>query len=58
MKSKNKTQIIICAIVCIAFIEAIALSNGIDGIVLSTVIATITGLVGLIIKTPKILSIK
>ena len=45
-------SIIITAICAIAFIEAIAISNGINGIVLSTVLVIIAGLAGLSIPTP------
>ena len=36
----------------IAFIEAVAISNGINGIMLSTVLVIIAGLAGLSIPTP------
>ena len=50
-----KTSIIITAIVCIAALEAYALYLGIDGILLTTVIAAIAALTGVIIPTPKLL---
>jgi len=46
----DNTLIKISAIGSIAFLESIALYKGIDGIILSTVIAVISGLAGYSIK--------
>ena len=58
-KKKNiqnkRFKLIIVAICSIAFIEGVALLNGINGLVLQTAIATIVGLVALVIPTPKFL---
>tara|TARA_Y100000310_G_C20539328_1_gene742437 strand:+ start:369 stop:533 length:165 start_codon:yes stop_codon:yes gene_type:complete len=53
-----KAKVLITAIICITALECYAIYNGIDGILLTAVIAAITGLVGLIFKTPKLLQVK
>ena len=50
-----KTSVIITAIICISALEAYALYNGINGVLLTTVIAIIAGLTGVVIPTPKFL---
>ena len=45
MQGDNKVVVIV-AMVCITALEAIALLKGIDGTLLSTVIAVLAGLVG------------
>lgn len=55
VKKKLDTKIVMTAIICIAVLEAIALLNGINGILLTTIVAVIAGLAGLVIPTPKIL---
>lgn len=50
-----KLNKIITAIICITFLEMIALLKGINGTILTLIIATIAGLAGLATKTPKIL---
>jgi len=55
---KNNINLVICAIVCITFLEAIALSNGINGTIFKIVLAAIAGFVGLVIPTPKLLRVK
>lgn len=50
-----KNKVLIIGLLCITELEAIALMKGINGVLLTSVIAAITGLVGLSIKTPKIL---
>jgi len=46
----DKTAIKITAIGAIAFLESIALYKGIDGVILSMVIATISGIAGYSIR--------
>ena len=46
----DKTAIKITAIGAIAFLEGIALLKGIDGVILSMVIATISGIAGYSIR--------
>ena len=53
MIEKMNTKIVITAIICITLLEALALSKGINGILLTTVIAILAGLTGLVIPTPK-----
>jgi uncharacterized membrane protein YbhN (UPF0104 family) len=48
-----RTKIVITAIICISILELIALSQGINGTILTMVIAAIAGLAGLVIPTPK-----
>lgn len=55
MIKKPNVKIVMTAIICIAVLEAIALLNGINGILLTTIVAVIAGLAGLVIPTPKIL---
>ena len=50
-----KFEIIITAILCITLLEIVALSMGIDGTLLTMVVAALAGLAGLATKTPKIL---
>jgi len=45
MAGNNKAEVIV-AIVCITVLEAIALLKGIDGTLLSTIIAVLAGLAG------------
>lgn len=48
-------RIIICtAIVAIAVMQMYALSQGIDGVLLTTTIAIVAGLGGWVIPTPKV----
>ena len=49
----DQTKIVMTAIVCITVLEALALYRGIDGVALATVLATISGLAGLKVQTPK-----
>ena len=48
MKIKPNTKIVIAAIVGIVILESIALLNGINGVLLTGVIAVLAGLAGLI----------
>ena len=49
-----KTNVVVCTgIVCIAVIECYALSKGINGVILTGVIAIIAGAIGVTIPTPK-----
>ena len=50
-----KTSVLITGLVCITALELYALNQGIDGILLTTVIAAIVGVLGLTMPTPKIL---
>ena len=50
-----KTSILITAIVCITLLEAWALALGINGILLTTVIAALAAIAGVTIPTPKFL---
>ncbi len=45
-------KIIITAIICITILEIYALTRGINGILLTTVIAVIAGLAGVATPTP------
>ena len=51
----KRFYLVITAIVAVTFLDGVALLNGIDGVLLTTTIGTIVGLVALIIKTPKFL---
>lgn len=50
-----KTSVLITAIICIAALEAIALSKGINGAMLTLAVAVIAGIAGVVIPTPKFL---
>ena len=50
-----KKDIIITGIICITILEGVALWKGINGAMLTTVVAVIAGLVGLATKRPKLL---
>jgi len=54
-KTKTNTPVIITALICITILELYALSQGINGVLLTTVIAAIAALVGVVFPTPKIL---
>ena len=49
------TKVLMTAIICITIIEIFALMNGIDGALLTIVIAVIAAIVGVVIPTPKFL---
>ena len=51
---KIKTNVIIAAIVGITVVECFALMNGIDGIVLTTVVGIIAGLAGWVLPQPQL----
>ena len=53
MKSKNK--IIITGLICITFLEAIALAKGINGTLLTVVIGVIAAVLGVAVPTPKVM---
>ena len=55
MEQKVKTEVIIVAMGCITSLMIIAMLKGMDGVLLTTVIAVLAGLAGLIYPTPKIL---
>ena len=48
-----KKAIIITGLICITFLEAIALAKGINGILLTAVIGVIAAMVGVAVPTPK-----
>jgi amino acid permease len=50
-----KTNIIITGIICITILEICAIFNGVDGVLLTGVIAVIAAAIGVILPTPKIL---
>ncbi len=50
-----KAQIVMTGIICLTIIEAIALFNGINGVLMGAVIAAISAAIGVIIPTPKVL---
>ena len=50
-----KWQIVVCGLICITALEAIALLKGINGVVLTAVIGVIAATIGLAIPTPKVL---
>lgn len=50
-----KKQIIITSLICITFLEAIALAKGIDGVLLTAVIGVIAAVGGVAIPTPKVM---
>jgi len=54
-KEKVDSKIVITALICITIIELYALHQGMNGTILSLVLALIAGLAGLILPTPKIL---
>ena len=55
MTQKTNPYILIVGILCITIIELCALWKGMDGLLLTTVIAIIAAAVGISIPTPKIL---
>lgn len=52
---KTDKSIVISAIIGIVILELFALSKGINGILLTGVIATLAALAGLVLPTPKIM---
>jgi len=50
-----KTAVLITGIICLTLLEAWALYNGIDGILLTLIVAVIAGAIGVSIPTPKFL---
>ena len=53
-RSKEDIKIIITAIVCLTFLECVALILGFNGLLLRWVFIIIAGLAGLMLPTPKI----
>jgi len=47
--------VLMTSIICITLLEAWAIYNGINGAILTAVVAAIAGITGLMFKTPKIL---
>jgi len=56
-EKKTNLKVILAVIVCITILEIVALCNGINGILLTGVIATLAGIGGLTLPTPKILKL-
>jgi hypothetical protein len=54
-RPKVKTSVIICGLAAITIIECVALFNGIDGIVLTSVIAMISLTIGIVIPNPRLI---
>jgi hypothetical protein len=54
MKNKIDSKIIICGIIALVIIEAMALWNGIDGILLTTIVGIIALVIGVAIPKEKI----
>jgi len=54
MKIKNG-KVVIVGILCLTIIELFALSKGIDGVLMSTIIGIIALVIGVKIPTPKIM---
>ena len=52
MKKKIDWRIIITGMLCLTIIEIFAQFNGIDGVLLTTVVGIIAGLIGFIIPSP------
>ncbi len=50
-----KTSIIITVIICITLLEMFALYQGINGVLLTTVLVILAGIAGVVVPTPKIL---
>lgn len=48
-------KVVVIAILIIGALEAIALTMGVNGLLFTTAIASISGLTGLTMKTPRIL---
>jgi len=51
-KKKVDWKIVCTALICITLLEVYALSVGIDGLILSIVIALIAGAAGIVIPSP------
>ncbi len=50
-----KTSVLITGLICITVLELFALYKGVNGVLLTTVIGLIVGVLGLKAKTPKFL---
>ncbi len=55
MKNKRNSTVIISAILGLSAIEVVALFKGVNGQLMTLMVAVIAGLGGLMIPTPKIL---
>ena len=53
-KQKIDTKVIITGLICLTALEVFALHKGIDGVILTTVMAIIAGAIGVMIPTPKV----
>ena len=47
-----KTSVIITSLICITLLEAFALYKGLNGVLLTTIVAVIAGIAGFIIPSP------
>jgi hypothetical protein len=54
----KRFYLVMGVVVCITILDSVALINGIDGVVMTTSIGIITGLVALVIPTPKQLKMR
>lgn len=45
-------KIVICAIVCLTILEALALFKGVNGVLLTTIMVLIAGLAGFVLPSP------
>lgn len=52
-KKKIPVKIVMTGIICLTILEVVALMNGVNGVVLTMVVASITLAIGVIIPTPK-----
>jgi len=60
MKTKQKKRIknipvVLTAIISLTLLDIVALYNGIDGVLMSTIVAIIAALAGLAVPTPELL---
>ena len=60
MKNKQKKReknipVVLAAILCLTLLDIVALYNGIDGVLMSTIVAIIAALAGLAVPTPELL---
>lgn len=51
-KKQKANSVVITAIICLTLLEAYALSQGIDGVIFTTVVAVIAGVAGWTLPSP------
>lgn len=59
MKKKEKRKvvmIVVVGMVCLTFLESLALLKGIDGALFMIVVAVIAGAIGVVVPKPKVIS--